>query len=178
VKLVFNNLFYLVTLVVLIALLGTTHAISSEVARNGEHASYSIDERKNIRVVYDVKEDLWQAGVGKGLYFLTGLINSYKSMGVAAEGIHISVILHGATAYWLLNEQAYQLAKGDPFDYNPNEHIVQSLLSKGVSVEICNATMKAKGWTINDILPGVTVVHDAYSRLIDLQLRNYAYIRF
>jgi intracellular sulfur oxidation DsrE/DsrF family protein len=164
--------------VVLLVFLGTTHAISTELAQSAAHASFGIDERKNIRVVYDVKEDLWEAGVGKGLYFLNGLISSYKSMGVAAEGLHISVILHGATAYWLLNERAYQLAKGDPFDFNPNEHIVQALLNRGVSVEICNATMKAKGWTINDILPGVTIVHDAYSRLIDLQLRNYAYIRF
>jgi intracellular sulfur oxidation DsrE/DsrF family protein len=47
-----------------------------------------------------------------------------------------------------------------------------------VSVEICNSTMKSKGWTGNDLLPGVTIVHDAYTRLIDLQHRNYAYIRF
>jgi intracellular sulfur oxidation DsrE/DsrF family protein len=46
------------------------------------------------------------------------------------------------------------------------------------SVEICHVTMKGKGWTAEDILPGVIIVHDAYTRLIDLQNRGWAYIRF
>lgn len=52
------------------------------------------------------------------------------------------------------------------------------LLQHGVSVEICNVTMRAKGFTPEDLLPGVVIVHDAYTRLIDLQQRGYAYIRF
>jgi intracellular sulfur oxidation DsrE/DsrF family protein len=46
------------------------------------------------------------------------------------------------------------------------------------SVEICHVTMKGKCWTAEDILPGVIIVHDAYTRLIDLQNRGWAYIRF
>lgn len=38
--------------------------------------------------------------------------------------------------------------------------------------------MKGKGWTHKDLLPGVRVVHDGYTRLIDLQQRGYGYIRF
>jgi intracellular sulfur oxidation DsrE/DsrF family protein len=68
--------------------------------------------------------------------------------------------------------------KNDPFDFNPNEQIVHELLEHGVSVEICNSTMKGKGWGGKDLLPGVTIVHDAYTRFIDLQHRGYAYIRF
>jgi len=52
------------------------------------------------------------------------------------------------------------------------------LLDRGTSVEICDETIKGKGWTAGNILPGVRIVHDAYTRLIDLQQRGYAYIRF
>jgi uncharacterized protein len=154
----------------------TVHAESA--TATAQRTTFNIHERQNISVVYDVKDDIWEAGIGKALYFLNGLMGAYKSMGVPSDQLHISVIMHGATAYWLLNEAAYQNHKSDPFDYNPNEHVVQELLEKGVSIEICNATMIAKGWTEKDILPGVTIVHDAYSRLIDLQMRKYAYIRF
>ena len=82
------------------------------------------------------------------------------------------------TAYWLLNDAAYQEYKHDPFDYNPNEQVVRELLAHGVSVEICYSTMKGKNWTAKDLLPGVIIVHDAYTRLIDLQQSGYAYIRF
>lgn len=88
------------------------------------------------------------------------------------------MVLHGDAAYWLLNEQAIQQYKNDPFEFNPNEKVVQELLERGVSVEICYSTMKSKGWTADDVLPGVIIVHDAYTRLIDLQQRGYAYVRF
>ena len=142
------------------------------------HPFITLDNRNDIKVVYDVKDDVWEAGVGKALFFVRGLLESYKSMGIKADKLNISVILHGPTAYWLLNEAAYQIHKSDPFDYNPNEKIVGELLALGVSVEICNATMKAKKWTDKDLLPSVIVVHDAFTRLIDLQSRQYAYIRF
>jgi uncharacterized protein len=138
----------------------------------------NIEKHEDISVVYDVKDDDWEAGVGKALYYVRGLLESYKSMGVTSDKLRISVVMHGPTAYWLLNDAAYQKRSDDPFDYNSNEKIVRELLDHGVSVEICNSTMKGKGWTAQDLLPGVTIVHDAYTRFIDLQHRGYAYIRF
>lgn len=137
-----------------------------------------VQKRHNIRVAYDVKDDVWEAGIGKALYYVRGLLEAYKALGVSPKAVHVSVVLHGAAAYWVLNEAAFQQFKDDPFAYNPNEQVVRELLDHGVSVEICYATMKGKGWTADDLLPGVTMVHDAYTRLIDLQQRGYAYIRF
>jgi intracellular sulfur oxidation DsrE/DsrF family protein len=154
------------------------HAATVESPQPREQNMLGIVKRDNISVVYDVKDDVWEAGVGRALYFVRGLIESYQAMGVSPGKLHISIVMHGPTAYWLLNEEAYRKHKEDPFDFNPNEHIVQELLKLGVSVEICNFTMKTKGWTGKDLLPGITIVHDAYTRMIDLQLRNYAYIRF
>ena len=78
----------------------------------------------------------------------------------------------------LLDEEAYQNYTLDPFSVNPNSKVVNELLNHGVSVEICYQTMHSHGWTAEDILPGVLIVHDAYTRMIDLQQRGYAYIRF
>ncbi len=59
----------------------------------------TVTQKQNIRVVYDIKDDVWDAGIGKG-------------------------------------------------------------------------------WTAGDLMPGVTVVHDTYTRLIDLLQQGYAHIRF
>ena len=138
----------------------------------------NITKKQNIRVVYDVKDDVWDAGIGKALYYARGLLESYKAFGVPQKEIHISIVLHGPTAYWVLNEATYRQFKNDEFAFNPNEHVIQGLLQHGVSVEVCNISLRGKGWTAADLLPGVTVVHDAYSRLIDLQQQGYTYIRF
>lgn len=169
----FNNFFLLSTLFFSFAF---SYPSLAETAN--EDPIVNIEKLHDIRVAYDIKDDVWEAGVGKALYFARGLLESYKSMGIPEKQLHISVIMHGPTAYWLLNEDAYQEYKNDPFDFNPNEKIVRELLEHGVSVEICNASMKAKHWTQKNLLPGVTIVHDAYTRLIDLQHHNYAYIRF
>jgi intracellular sulfur oxidation DsrE/DsrF family protein len=137
-----------------------------------------ISIKKNIRVAYDVKDDVWDAGIGKALYYVRGLLEAYKSLGVSEKQLKISVVLHGATVYWALNEEAYRQYKNDPFDFNPNIQVLRELAEHGVSVEICYSTMKGKGWTAGDLLPGMVIVHDAYTRLIDLQNQGYSYIRF
>lgn len=138
----------------------------------------TVSKHKNIRIVYDVSHNVMDAGIGKGLYYARGLLEAYKDMGIPEEELHISIVVHGAAAYWLLNQDTYELAVGDIFAFNPNEHIVAELIAHGVSVEICYVTMKAKGWAADDILPNVKLVHDGYTRIIDLQQQGYSYIAF
>jgi uncharacterized protein len=138
----------------------------------------TVEVKKNIRVVYDIKTDDIEAGVGKALYYLRGLYVAYERQGVAPEEVHLSAVLHGPTVKWLLNDEAYQRHAGDPFAVNLNHQVIEELIQLGAGIEACNATMRARGWTAKDLLPGVRVVHDAYTRMIDLQQRGYAYIRF
>ncbi len=144
----------------------------------GPEGLVTVQQRHDIRVVYDIQTDETQAGIGRALYYLRGLYEAYRKQGVPPREIHLSAVLHGPTVKWLLNDEAWQDETGDPFAVNMNHHVVESLLELGASIEACNVTMKAHGWTADDLLPGVKVVHDAYTRMIDLQQRGYAYIRF
>ncbi|MGA7981726.1 MAG: DsrE family protein [Chromatiaceae bacterium] len=147
----------------------------------GDHVAegvITVEAKKNIRVVYDIKTDEVAAGIGKALYYLRGLYEAYAKQGVAPKDIHVSAVLHGPTVKWLLNDDAYQNQVGDPFAVNLNDHVIEELIKLGASVEACNVTMKSHGWKAADLLPGVRVVHDGYTRMIDLQQRGYAYIRF
>lgn len=135
-----------------------------------------VEKNARYRVVYDIHSDELAAGISKGLYYARGLFEAYRKQGVEATQVNVHLVLHGDAAVMLLKDETYQIAINDAFAVNPNAKIVQDLLDLGVSVEICHSAMKSKGWKFQDVLPGVTIVHDGYTRLIKLQNDGYAYI--
>lgn len=135
-----------------------------------------VEKNARYRVVYDIHNDDLSAGISRGLYYARGLFEAFRKQGVAASQVGASLVLHGDAAVFLLNDETYQLAINDPFAVNPNAKIVQDMLDLGVSVEICHSAMKSKGWKPENVLPGVAIVHDGYTRLIKLQNDGYAYI--
>ncbi|MDG6773874.1 DsrE family protein [Thiomicrorhabdus sp. ZW0627] len=137
-----------------------------------------VEQKKDIKIVYDINQNDIEAGIGKALYYARGLLEAYKDQNVPMDQLHISLVIHGAAGYWLLKDEAYQNATGNPFDVNPNTKVVQELLDHGVSVELCHVTMKAHHWDASEILPGVKIVFDAYTRIVDLEMKGYAYIKF
>lgn len=141
-----------------------------------ERPMLKVDPDARYKVVYDIHSDEIAAGISKGLYYARGLIEAYGKQGVTPAQLDIHLVLHGDAARFLLVDDTYQMVTGDPFATNLNAKITQDLLGLGVSVEICHSVMRAKGWTPADVLPGVTIVHDGYTRLVKLQNDGYAYI--
>jgi len=129
-----------------------------------------VEKKARYRVVYDIHSDELAAGISRGLF------EAFRKQGVQPTQVKAHLVLHGDAAVMLLKDETYQTAINDPFAVNPNAKIVQDLLDLGVSVEICHSAMKSKGWKPHDVLPGVTIVHDGYTRLIKLQNDGYAYI--
>jgi intracellular sulfur oxidation DsrE/DsrF family protein len=135
-----------------------------------------VDPRARYKVVYDIHTTQAAAGINRGLYYARGLVEAYDKQGVKPAQLDIHLVLHGDAARFLLVDETYRDVVGDPFAVNLNAKITQDLLNLGVSVEICHSVMRSKGWTADDVLPGVTIVHDGYTRLIKLQNDGYAYI--
>jgi intracellular sulfur oxidation DsrE/DsrF family protein len=151
-------------------------AAPSFLSQSLERPMLKVNPSGHYRAVYDIHSDETAAGISKGLYFARGLIEAYRKQGVAPPQLDIHLVLHGEAAKFLLVDSTYQMAVNDPFATNLNAKITQDLLDLGVSVEICHSAMKSYGWTADDVLPGVTIVHDGYTRLIKLQNDGYAYI--
>lgn len=135
-----------------------------------------VDPDAHYKVVYDVSSDAVAAGISRGLYYARGLIEAFGKQGVPPSRLDIHLVLHGDAARFLLIDETYRKAIDDPFAANLNAKITQDLLDLGVSVEICHSVMLARGWAIRDVLPGVTIVHDGYTRLVKLQGDGYVYI--
>jgi intracellular sulfur oxidation DsrE/DsrF family protein len=135
-----------------------------------------VEKNRRYRVVYNIHSNDQVAGISKGLYYARGLLEAFRKQGVAPAQVDAHLVLHGEAAYMLLKDEPYQTVVNDAFAVNPNARIVQDLLQLGVSVEICHSAMKSNGWQFQDVLPGVTIVHDGYTRLVKLQNDGYAYI--
>jgi len=139
-----------------------------------------VSKKTDIRVAYDIDTGAVTpgTGIGRGLYYVRGLLESYRKQGVMPENLQIHVVLHGRAAPHALRDDGFAQVVGDPFAVNPNKALIRDLIDLGVKVEVCNVTLKAYGFLPEDVLPGVQVVFDAYTRLIDLQQHGHAYIKF
>jgi intracellular sulfur oxidation DsrE/DsrF family protein len=158
-------------------LAGVPQAHSAEAAAGSEaRPMVMVENLARYHVVYDVHSGDLAAGVSRGLFYARGLYEAFRKQGVPAAQADVHLVLHGDAAVMLMNDDVYQNAINDPFAVNPNAKIVQDLLHLGASVEICHSAMKSKGWKPQDVLPGVTIVHDGYTRLVKLQNDGYAYL--
>ena len=136
-----------------------------------------VSVKRNIRVVYQIKDDEWKEGIGKGLYYVQKLVGAYDSMGIDPKERSIHAVLHGSAGYWMLRDALYNKIE-ETDTGNPNKATIRNFVKQGVSIELCAQTMKSHGWVSEDILSEVKVVVGAYPRIIDLQMQGYAYIRF
>ena len=143
-----------------------------------ESGSSPITLDTDIAFVCPVQEDKWneELGVGAGLAGVRRVVEEYKAIGIRIEELHVSAVVHGAAAYWLLKDEPYRDARGGAEGRNPNKEIVRELIESGVSIEMCGLTMKERGWTKKDLLPDVKVVPAFYPRVIDLELQGYGLV--
>jgi len=131
----------------------------------------------DICAVCRVDHDSWKDGIGEGIAHVRELIDDYERLGIPPGEVHISAVFDGDAAYWLLTDKAYAAHRPNE-SFNPNSVAVHRLIELGVSIELCGKTMRERGWQPQDIIPGVKVVVGAHPRIIDLEQKGYAYLRF
>lgn len=136
-----------------------------------------IEHEGPIKVVFQITTPDMKNGVGKGLYYLKKIHAGYLAAGVAPDQLDIRAVFHGDGAEHLLTDEAWNRIRKES-QGNPNTQLISELVKSGVSVELCDTRRVANGWAKSDVHPNVLLVKGAYQRIIDLQLRGYAYIRF
>ena len=150
--------------------------ISATAVTAAEPEVIPIQVRENLRIVYQVTDDVAHDGVNKGLFYARKLINTYDKHGIAAGQVHLHLVYHGTGIAAVVNDAARKRLGVDA--PNPNADILAELIRRGVQVELCENTMQQKGVKPAELMPGVKLVVGAYPRLIDLQLQGFAYIKF
>ena len=76
---------------------------------------------------------------------------------------------------WLLTDEAYNRTYGVTTG-NPTGALTTSLIERGISVYMCQNTMRGNKWVTLDLLPGVKMVPSGAVAVLDYQKEGYKYI--
>jgi intracellular sulfur oxidation DsrE/DsrF family protein len=100
------------------------------------------------------------------------LANRFKEVGIKGQVIGI---FHADAGYMTLNDKPYNSYHKVNFG-NRYKDPMAMLMKQGVQIEECAVSMKANGWSNEDLLPGVKVNVGAIGRLIQLVQDGYVQI--
>jgi len=136
-----------------------------------------LEVKDRVNVVYHIKVvDVRPDGVSKAVHELRHLLRIYDQQGVTRDKRHIHAVFDADGVPFVLNDAAYsRFGKGG---INPNAPLIAELIEEGVAIEVCGQRMERDKLTPKALLPGVKMVLGGQPRVIDLQLRGYAYFRF
>ncbi len=151
-------------------------AVAAPAAFAAEERPLRIDvpvKLEQAKVVFNMDHLAFQGDYPVGMKYMHLLAQRLKETG--AKG-HIVAVFHGAAAYMTLNDRAYDASRkvstGNPF-----KKLVADLLAEGVEVEECAVSMRANGWSNDDLLPGVQVNSGAVGRIVQLVQQGYVQIQ-
>ncbi len=166
----------LLTAALLCAMTLPLHAVDS-VPVADDRPVIGITQKTAIKVVFALSSADLAGDVSKGLSKLDKIWQGYLDQGVSPTELTLHVVIHGDAAAQVLTDAAWN-RRMDTTTGNPNTALVNSLIKRGIHLELCNGRRLKNGWEKSEIHPDVPLVDNAYHRLADLQLQGYAYIKF
>jgi intracellular sulfur oxidation DsrE/DsrF family protein len=128
---------------------------------------------KEANVVFNIDRLALNGDMPIALGHLELLVNDFRELNNKGR---IIAIFHTDAGHVTLDDTAYNAARHVTTG-NPYKGLLAGLMKKGVQVELCGATAKAKNWASEDLLPGVKVNTDAMVRLTQLGLEKYVQIK-
>ena len=81
------------------------------------------------------------------------------------DDLNVVVVAYGAGLNWLKNTTD-----------QVNQDRVNELLARGIKIYACQNTMKAKGWTLDDLIAGVETVPSGVTAVVDFQAQGRLYL--
>jgi intracellular sulfur oxidation DsrE/DsrF family protein len=134
---------------------------------------------KDIKVAYQVSDDKLNGSTNRALKYAKKLLDTYNGQKVPDEAIDLHLVFHGSSLTALVNSAARKSLKAEGGEQNPNVELINELLTRGVSIEVCESSMSQIGIKPEDFVSSeIATVVGAFPRLISLQHLGYAYIKF
>lgn len=153
---------------VLIAFLLIPSAFAAEAAKPGINVDVPV-VLEEAKVVFNMDRPSFAGDQPVGVKYMDVMTRRFGENGTKAR---IVAIFHGEFGYMLLGDEAYDRVRNWKGG-NPYRDEIEALMTKGVEIEECAQTMRDKGWTNADLLPGVKVNTGANFRIIQLVLEGF-----
>lgn len=140
-----------------------------------EKPDFRVDTEMEYKVVFDISESPEShTKINRSIDTAARFLNMQAQSGVATEKMKVALVIHGQAYKDILTNNAYQ----ERFDTaNPNQKLVESLLSSGAQFIVCGQTAKARAISKNDMIPNVQMALSAMNALSKLQHKEQGYIK-
>jgi intracellular sulfur oxidation DsrE/DsrF family protein len=106
---------------------------------------------------------------------VASVVNLHALGGVPKDKLHVVLVIHGAAAQYIVNNEAYQKKFGIN---NPNLPLFTALNDAGVRVLVCGQSVIKRNIDPATIAPEVKVSLSAVTALTTYQLKGYALLKY
>lgn len=128
------------------------------------------------RAVFDVAQSPEVADqINPRIESLARFLNMQARAGAKPEQVKLALVVHGAASKDMLSNAAYKARLGVD---NPNAPLLAALQSRGVQVILCGQTAAYRGFSRQELAPGVEIALSAMTALVVLQSEGYQLIAF
>lgn len=137
-----------------------------EFGRYAPVADPTVTPEVQFKIAYDVVNAAEAGQINRGIESAARFLNMVTAAGVPAANVKLAIVVHGAAAADLQR----QYADGTP---NPNAALVEALIAKGVSIQLCGQTAAMRDLDSASLVPGVGVSLSAMTAHALLQQDGY-----
>jgi intracellular sulfur oxidation DsrE/DsrF family protein len=125
-----------------------------------------------VKVVFSVAALSFVGDLPWSLIHLQIITGDIADWGATSE---VVVVFHSDAGHVTLNDAAYNADRNIETG-NPYKDLVTNLMSRGVRVELCGATARARHYGNEDLIPGIKVNADAGARMTQLVQQGFVKI--
>jgi intracellular sulfur oxidation DsrE/DsrF family protein len=146
-------------------------------ARGQDHAEHPLHvdipvKLEKANVVFDIGHAVYMGDMPFVIGDLNLLASDFTDGNTKGQ---IVAVLHGDAAYFVLNDNAYNINRHVKTG-NPYATLIAGWMKQGVQVELCGATAQGNHWGNADLISGVKVNTDAMIRVTQLEQQGYTLI--
>lgn len=138
----------------------------------------ALDFKKNVqyKAVKDLSETAENEGdLNEGLVSVARYLNMNVGSGIDADNLKVAVIVHGKAMQDMLSDEASMARLKRP---NPNTALLNALSEAGVKIYVCGQSAAFRGFTLEEMNPGVSMAISAMTAHVRLQSQGYSLIPF
>lgn len=131
---------------------------------------------KNV-IAWNLASVNGRSGLAQQVQVTRNTTNNYENIyGMEINNdFKMAAIGYAGGGRWLLTDEAYNRTYGVTTG-NPTGALTTSLIERGVSVYMCQNTMRGNKWVTSDLISGVLMVPSGAVGILDFQNSGYKYI--
>ncbi len=134
------------------------------------------DPKMDYKIIVEVNSDNPKPEIVHEFFDkVASVVNLHALGGVPANKFHLTMVIHGPAAQFILNNENYQKKFGKD---NPNIPLFKELTDAGVKIFVCGQSLNKRNIAKEAVAPEVKVALSAITTLTTYQLKGYSVLRY